>query len=264
MNLDSYLNTAKDAALESGKLLKENFGKDLTPLFKSSHDIGLETDKKSEEIILGIIGRSFPDHNIYSEETGASSKGSEYTWYVDPLDGTNNFFAGIAYFSVSISLKFRDELLIGIVYNPVTNQMYEASKGNGAFLNNKAISPSSMIELNKSVLSFVKGHYTYEDDNLRARSEELEREIESSVRRKLSMWAPALDWCLAASGNIDGIVSFESELEDQYAGTLIALEAGMNVSDFKGNPYKTGMKRIAASGLKINDQMLSITSKYAG
>ena len=89
-------------------------------------------------------------------------------------------------------------------------------------------------------------------------SEELEREIENSARRKLSMWAPALDWCLAASGKIDGLVSFESEPEDQYAGTLIALEAGLNVSDFKGNPYKTGMKRIAASALKINANLLNI------
>jgi myo-inositol-1(or 4)-monophosphatase len=112
------------------------------------------------------------------------------------------------------------------------------------------------------VLSFIKGHYTYEDDALRIRSEELEREIENSVRRKLSMWAPALDWCLAASGKIDGIVSFESEPEDQYAGTLIALEAGLNVSDFKGAPYRTGMKKIAASGLKINSRILNIISKY--
>jgi myo-inositol-1(or 4)-monophosphatase len=77
------------------------------------------------------------------------------------------------------------------------------------------------------------------------------------------MWAPALDWCLAASGRIDGIVSFESELEDQYAGTLIALESGMNVVDFNGKPYKSGMKRIAASGPMLTDSLLNIISKYA-
>lgn len=263
MNLESFLNTAKDAALQSGKLLKENFGKDFTPQYKSSHDIGLEIDKKSERIILDVIGRSFPGHDIYSEEAGASSKGSDYTWYVDPLDGTNNFFAGIPYFSVSISLKYREELLTGAVYNPVTDQLYEASKGNGAFLNGEAISPSPTEELNKAVMSFIKGHYTYEDDVLKSQSEKLEREIENSVRRKLSLWAPALDWCLAASGKIDGLVSYESELEDQYAGTLIALEAGLKVTDFSGARYKTGMKKIAASAPKISAHLLNITSKYA-
>jgi myo-inositol-1(or 4)-monophosphatase len=160
-------------------------------------------------------------------------------------------------------LKFRDELIIGVVYNPVTNQMYEASKGMGAYLNGKSIRPSPMDTLDKAVLSFIKGHYTYNIDSLRIHSLELEREIENSVRRKLSMWAPALDWCLAASGRINGIVSYESELEDQYAGTLIALEAGMDVVDFNGEPYKTGMKRISASGSELLSLLLNITSKYA-
>jgi myo-inositol-1(or 4)-monophosphatase len=263
VNLESFLNIAKRAAAESGKLLKANFSKDFSPEYKSSHDIGLEIDKESERIILDIISRTFPGHNIYSEEAGQLLKDSEYTWYIDPLDGTNNYFAGIAYFAVSISLKFRDELIIGVVYNPVTEQMYEASKGKGAYLNGTSIRPSSMETLDKAVLSFIKGHYTYSVDALRIRSQELEREIENSVRRKLSMWAPALDWCLAASGRIDGIISYESELEDQYAGTLIALEAGMNVVGFNGEPYKTEMKRITASGSELLSPLLNITSKYA-
>lgn len=263
MNLDSFLNTAKEAALLSGKLLRDNFGKDFTPEYKSSHDVGIEPDKQSEKIILDIIGAAYPRHTIYSEEAGELLKDSDYTWYVDPLDGTNNFVAGIAYFSVSIGLKYRDELIIGVVYNPMTDQMYEASKGNGAYLNGDNIMPSSTDRLDKAVLSFIKGHYTYSDDTLRIRSEELEKELDNSVRRKLSMWAPALDWCLAASGKIDAVVSYESEFEDQYAGTLIALESGINVTDFMGKSYTTGMKKIATAGSNLKIPLLDILSKFA-
>jgi myo-inositol-1(or 4)-monophosphatase len=140
--------------------------------------------------------------------------------------------------------------------------MYEASKGKGAYLDGKPLRPSAIQNLDMAVVSFIKGHYTYSDDTLKARSLDLELEIGNNVRRKLNMWAPALDWCLAASGSIDGLVSYESELEDQYAGTLIAMEAGMNVTDFKGNPYTAGMKQIIASGDCLYEQLLKITSKY--
>lgn len=263
MNLDLFLNTAKEAALLSGKLLRDNFGKDFTPEYKSSHDIGLDPDKKSETIILNIIRSVYPGHNVYSEEAGELLNDSDYTWYVDPLDGTNNFFAGIAYFSVSIALKHRDELIIGVVYNPMTDQMYEASKGNGAYLNGNPIMPSSTDQLDKAVLSFIKGHYTYGNEPLKILSEKLELVLESKVRRKLSMWAPALDWCLAASGKIDAVVSYESELEDQYAGTLIALESGIKVTDFAGKSYAAGMRKIAAADSNLNTPLLNILSKFA-
>ena len=124
---EKFLQVATESAKLAGEFLKNQFGKKHSPVFKTEYDIGLETDKSSEKIILEQISKSFPAHNVFSEELGELNRGSEYTWYIDPLDGTNNFFAGIAYFSVSIALRYKNDLLIGIVYNPVTDQIFSAS-----------------------------------------------------------------------------------------------------------------------------------------
>jgi len=257
-----FLKTAKDAALKSGLVLKENFGGEHKANLKSEHDIGLEIDKQSEDIILSILIKEFPSHSIYSEETGFINNDNKYTWFVDPLDGTNNYFAGIAYFGVSISLIQSDEIIVGVVYNPITDQMFTAVKGKGAFLNGEKIIPSSIDELNRSVLSFIRGHRTFDSGVLEKISGELENYLPRHFRRTLTMWAPSLDWCLLASGGIDALVSFESELEDQYAGTLIALESGANVVGFDGSKYNTTMLRIAGSAPGIKDELIKLLENY--
>jgi len=261
-NSSAFLQIAKDAALKSGLLLKENFSCKHAASFKSEHDIGLEIDKQSEDIVLSILKKEFPSHNIYSEEVGFINNNSEYTWYVDPLDGTNNYFAGIAYFGVSIALKHNDEIIVGVVYNPITDQLFTAVKGKGAFLNGERIIPSSIDELNRAVLSFIRGHRTFDGGPLEKISEELENYLPRHFRRTLKMWAPSLDWCLLASGGIDALVSFESELEDQYAGTLIALESGANVVGFDGSKYDTTMLRIAGSAPRIKDELIRLLENY--
>lgn len=236
MKLELFLKVAKDAALQAGPFLKGNFHEKKVASFKSDFDVGLPEDKHAEKIILSVIRQAFPEHKILSEEVGQIGEDSEYCWYIDPLDGTNNYFAGIAYFSTSIALAFRNEPLIGVVYNPITGQLFHAIKGQGAFLNNSPITHSNSEYHKRAVAAYVRGHLTHTGQADKTAALILS-EMQQIFRRVLIMWAPALDWCLVASGGIDAIVSFSSEMEDQLAGSLIASEAGCLVTNFRGDAY---------------------------
>jgi len=260
--LKEYINVAKEAALKAGELLKVKFGEKQNIRFKSEHDVGLEADVNSEEIILHVIRENFPDHNIYSEESGKVDNGGEFIWFVDPLDGTNNFAAGIPYFGISIALLKNNEALYGVVYNPISEQFFEAEFGKGAFLNGVRISPSKIEEPEKAVLSFIKGHATYNDKIVFEKSIKLEESLSKPFRRKLSTWAPALDWALLASGGIDLLVSYLSEPEDFYAGALIAKEAGVTIKNFDGEDYKFGDGKIIAGNETLVKRIISTLSGF--
>ncbi|MCF6269407.1 MAG: hypothetical protein L3J41_06845 [Melioribacteraceae bacterium] len=253
-----YLEAAKTAALTAGKYLTENFGKKHVAQFKSEHDIGLAVDSESELIILNIIKEKYPEHNYYSEEFGEVKNQSKFTWFIDPLDGTNNYFAGIPYFSISIALLFENEIIVGVVYNPISNQLFEAVKDGGASLNGVRIHPSKNSELKKSVCSFIQGHDVSTSEMLAQESFEINRKLSNNFRRVINTWAPALDWALLAFGGIDALISFESELEDMYAGLLIAKEAGVKISNFNGDDFKIGDKRIVASNIYMCEVVIEL------
>ncbi|MCP4751902.1 MAG: inositol monophosphatase [Proteobacteria bacterium] len=253
-----YLELADRAARKAGDLLKANFGRQRSPYFKSEREIGLPEDTLAEEIILDLIRRQCPAHSIYSEEAGHIENGSDYQWVVDPLDGTANYFSGIAHFSVSIALLHRDETVVGLVHHPMTGQTYSAVKGNGAHLDGTAIGPSQVETIKRAVVSFVIGYFSADTTHLATEAKEIASLLRNSCRRTLSMWAPALDWALLAAGGIDALVSFESETEDQFAGTLIAQEAGCIVTDFDGRPYFNGQRRLVATNPILNDAVRSL------
>ncbi len=253
-----YIEIAKLAALSAGKYLAENFGKKHAVHFKSDSDIGLDEDKESETIILDILTEEYPMHNYYSEELGEIQNNSKFTWFIDPLDGTNNYFAGIPYFSVSIALLFENEIIVGVVYNPISNQFFEAVKGGGAYLNRTSIQPSQNVNLKKSVCSFIQGHTIAESVELEQESSFIQNKLSKNFRRVISTWAPALDWALLAFGGIDALISFESELEDMYAGLLIAKEAGVKISSFNGKDFKIGDKKIVASNNSLHEKLFNL------
>jgi len=260
MDTKKYLNVAKSAALTAGKYLSDNFSKRHIANYKSENDIGLAVDIESERIILNIIKEKYPEHNYYLEEFGEIKNKSKFTWFIDPLDGTNNYFAGIPYFSVSIALLFEDEIIIGIIFNPISNQLFEAVKGGGAMLNGVPIYPSDISDMKKSVCSFIQGHTISYSEELSRESIELKNKSSNNFRRVLTTWAPALDWALLALGGIDALISFESELEDMYAGLLIAKEAGVKISNFNGSTFQIGEKKIIASNCKLHDGLLRLFS----
>ena len=256
-----YLEVAKHAAHSAGKYLVENFGKKHTANFKTENDIGLVEDTESESIILEIIKEKYPEHNYYSEEFGEIKNNSKFTWFIDPLDGTNNYFSGIPYFSVSIALLFENEIIVGVVYNPISNQLFEACKDGGAFHNGEIILPSKSVDSKKSVCSFIQGHEVSTLEKFMRESVDVKNKLEENFRRVISTWAPALDWSLLAFGGIDVLISFESELEDMYAGLLIAKEAGVKITNFSGNDFKIGDKRIIASNNSLHEKVFKVLIK---
>ncbi len=225
---------AKEAALAAGNFLKERFTEQLIPDLELDNDVKLPEDKGSERRIIEVLHRHFPDHTIFSEEIGVVQRDEEYVWIVDPLDGTNNYFIGYPYFSISIALQHKGELALGVVYNPVAGQMFWAEKGKGAYLNGKRLAVNKRVELTKAVGTYIRGRDTV------TKEEELEftRPFVLSTKRLMRNIAPALDWCLLANGWIDYIVMQRSSIMDVAAGILIAMEAGASVTDWQGNPYR--------------------------
>ncbi|UFJ39351.1 inositol monophosphatase [Brevibacillus humidisoli] len=228
------LEIAKQAAREAGGYLKQRFMQQLTPDLESHNDVKLPEDKGSEERIIRLLHQHFPTHTIISEEVGMVRREDEYLWIVDPLDGTNNYFIGYPYFSVSIALQQAGQIVLGVVYNPIAEQMFWAERGKGAYLNGRRISVNTRRELTKAVGSYIRGR-----DSL-SREEELAFTEPFVLRSKrlLRTIAPALDWCLLANGWIDYIILQRSSVMDVAAGILIAQEAGAKITDWQGQTYQ--------------------------
>ncbi|PCN43389.1 inositol monophosphatase [Brevibacillus laterosporus] len=220
------LEIAKEAALTAGAYLKQRFSQQLFPELESHNDVKLVEDRESESRIIEVIHRHFPDHSIYSEEIGTISRGDEYLWVIDPMDGTNNFFVGHPYFSVSIALEHRGELIVGVVYNPIANQLFWAEKGKGAYLNGTPMHVS-----NKNVLARATGSYVRGREALTKEQEiETTRDLFLHTKRLMRNYSPALDFCLLANGWLDYIVMEKTNMMDVAAGVLIAQEAGAKMT----------------------------------
>ncbi|MFD2370777.1 inositol monophosphatase family protein [Brevibacillus sp. GCM10020057] len=228
------LEIAKEAANVAGAYLKERFLEQLVPDEELHNDVKLPEDKESERRIIEVLHRHFPAHTIFSEEVGMVSRDEEYLWIVDPLDGTNNYFIGLPYFSVSIALQHQGELVLGVVYNPVAGQMFWAEKGNGAYLNGKRLSVNDRTDVTRAVGTYIRGRNTVTKEQELAFTEP----FVMNTKRLLRNVAPALDWCLLANGWLDYVVMQRSGIMDVAAGIVIAREAGATITDWQGNPYR--------------------------
>ncbi|MEN8191584.1 MAG: inositol monophosphatase [Bacteroidota bacterium] len=262
-NYNYYHEIAVKAAKEAGLYLLDQFSKNHSPTLKSRSDVGLPADTESEKIILKNIQSEFPSHNIYSEEIGLVENESNFTWYVDPLDGTNNYYVGIPYFAVSIALVENNETILGVVFNPVTKQLFTARKGGGAFLNGEKILMKDRLKSEYKVLSFIKGHSQNLNMDIDLLAQNIELSLINKFSRILKMWAPALDWCLLALGKVDALVSFYSEKEDMIAGLLIAEESGIEILNFGGTPHKPGNNRIVASNKGIINKLIKSLKPFS-
>jgi len=149
---------ARQAALEAGKILRRRFGLRNATRVKGRRNLVTEADLLAEKTIFKIITAVFPEHGIMSEEAGNRRESSEYTWIIDPLDGTNNFHFGIPLFCVNIALARRDDVLLGVTFDPMRNEFYRAVRGKGAYLNNKKIAVSYVADLNDATVGVDLGY----------------------------------------------------------------------------------------------------------
>lgn len=245
-------------AREAGSIIREGYRKNFQIEFKTSaNNIVTEIDKKSEEIITEFIKKEFPSHSILAEESGITTRGNEYLWVIDPLDGTSNFAHGLPIFSVSIGLQKNEKNIIGVVYDVMRDQMYAAEFHSGSYCNGKKIFVSQNNSLEKSLL--VTG-FPYDmgdrlDDAIRLFAGFLKKS--RAVRR---LGSAAIDLCFVAEGVFDGFWEEKLNPWDICAGMLLVEEAGGKVTDFKGKNILITDKEILATNYLVHQQMLDIVA----
>lgn len=225
IDLNKAILEVKRWAQEVGKIQRDNYEKEDLKISTKSSDVDLvtEVDELSEKLILSSIKENYPDHGILSEESDYIEKNSDYLWIIDPLDGTTNYAQGLPIFAVSIALEFRGEVVLGVVYQPILDEMFSAVKGKGAYLNGKIISIGSKDSLRQSVLAtgFPYDRDTNPDNNVNYFSR-----IIPKVRGIRRMGAAAYDLANVACGRIDGYWELNLSPWDVAAGALLIEEAG--------------------------------------
>ena len=234
LELFQALVQVKDLARRVGTFQKDNLGKAGLAIDTKSTGIDLvtEIDKKSEEIIVNFINTNYPDHGILAEETGASRSDADYRWVVDPLDGTTNYAQGLPIFAVSIALQHKQETILGVVYCPVTDQLFSAVKGQGAFLNGERLQVSSKTGLSECVLATG---FPYDIAENPANNIAYFSQIVLKARAVRRMGAAAYDLALVAAGRFDGYWELNISLWDAAAGILLIEEAGGLVVPFRND-----------------------------
>ena len=248
---------ALKAVREAGAILMKYFGKAQSIDYKGEINLVTEVDRQSEEAILSIIKDSYPDHRILAEETGDSGESSSFKWIIDPLDGTTNYAHGYPCFSVSLAIEQEGEVIYGAVYDPVREELFIAEKGKGAYLNGKALKVSSTQNLNHSLLCTGFPYDVRDDINgnlINFRSFLLKAQ---AVRRDGSA---ALDLCHTAAGRFDGFWEQKLFPWDVAAGSLLVIEAGGKLTNFKGENFSIYTKEIVASNGIIHHQMIETLS----
>ena len=245
---------AKKAALEAGKILLKHFGNVPRSAVrkKARNDFISFVDEESEEIIIKIIRSAFPDHAILAEEGGAFENDSPYRWIIDPLDGTTNYLHSIPVFAVSIALEYKNSLIAGVIYNPVSDEIFWASKGEGAFFNGRSISVSDTPILEES---FVATGFPFKNKELLSDYLKAFKNIFQQCTGARRMGSAAIDLAYVAAGRFDGFWEIGLKPWDVAAGAIIIEEAGGIVTDFwNGSQYLNNSYIIASNG-KIHKEM---------
>ncbi len=252
------LKIAKRAAKSAGKILNRLFGQVSHITKKGDIDLVTEADFQAEKIVLEIIHNNFPQDNIHSEEIGEQEYTSDRTWFIDPLDGTTNFVHGFPVFAVSIGLVVENDIVAGVVFNPYTNELFEAAKGTGAFLNNRSIKVSQTRDLGEALLATGFPYYIHKKpESIMALLEKMILAAQG-VRRPGSA---AIDMCYVAAGRLDGFWEQGLKPWDTAAGSIIVKEAGGRLSTFEGDPYTPYHKNVVASNPFIHRAMLELINK---
>lgn len=254
MSLEQVRATALKAANAAGGILKNKLGRLSSIDYKGAFNIVTEADKASESEIIRIIREQFPDHKILGEESGALAASSSQRWLIDPLDGTTNYAHSYPFFSVSIGFEDDGELLFGLVFNPVSNELFIAEKGKGAYLNDKKIVCSSVKTLSESLLATG-----FPADTKKAKFSNMQEfhtltDLCHGVRRDGSA---ALDLSFVACGRLDGFWEFKLSPWDLAAGIVIIREAGGIVTSPFGGEFDLNSGHVLATNAQIHDEIVN-------
>ena len=256
-NPDNFLPQMTVIAREAGALLMRYFADRVKIEYKGDADLVTAADRASEELIRKRLSETWPGHDVMGEEQGLTDRGSEYRWYVDPLDGTTNFAHGYPVFCVSMAVERRSggtaERVAGVVYDPTRDEMFAAELHGGATLNGWPIRVSTTATLRESLLATgFPSHKRHQNPNIYYYHQISLRT--HGVRRAGSA---ALDLCNVACGRFDGFWEFNLNPWDTAAGVLLVQEAGGRVSRYDGSPFQLDSRETLASNGLLHDAMIS-------
>ncbi|OFV98224.1 MAG: inositol monophosphatase [Acidobacteria bacterium RIFCSPLOWO2_12_FULL_54_10] len=252
--MKEFLGAAIHIARQAGTVLLPFFERRVAVEYKGDVDLVTEADRASEKLIVDRLKTWFPDHAILAEESGSHRGNSAYRWYVDPLDGTTNFAHGFPVFAVSIALEKNGEIILGVVYDPTRDELFEAEKGGGARLNGKPLRVSNISRLEEALVATgfpsKKRHrnpniHFYHQFNMRTHG----------VRRP---GAAAIDLSYVAAGRLDGFWELNLNPWDVAAGMLLIEEAGGKITDLPGDKYLLDASSVVASNGLLHNQITDL------
>ena len=259
MKLNSAnINVMVKACRKAAKILIRDFGEieNLQVSSKGPGDFVSASDKKVEKILIEELQKARPDYSILSEEIGEINNDSEFKWVVDPIDGTSNFLHGIPHFGISLGLEHNKQIICGIIYDPIKDEMFLAEKGNGSYLNNQRIRVSSRSKLKDCLI--VTGGPRQNHKNKEVCMEEYKKFSSKVLIPIRKMGSASLDMAYVASGRCDGFWQRNLNYWDIAAGIILVKEAGGFVTDFQGNNKYLENQTILVTNAKIGEEMIKV------
>ena len=247
--MSEYLELAKEAARAAGVLLRENFGAELDVNEFAQHDIKLELDVRCQDLITEKILATFPGHAIYGEEGLAGDQSSEYQWIVDPIDGTVNFFYGIPHFCVSIALRRGEEMQVGVIYDPMMDEMFEVERGGVPLRNGGEMRVSPREEMGQAMVTVG---FSKTEEGMKRGMAKFER-YATQVRKTRMMGSAALGMAYVACGRLDEYIEEQISLWDIAAGWLLVEAAGGDVTMSPGKEKEDTWSIVVTNGKLVFD-----------
>jgi myo-inositol-1(or 4)-monophosphatase len=248
---------AVDLARKAGSLLKEKFNQKHEIHYKGEINLVTEADKMSEDLIIAAINRNFPDHGILSEESPAIPGAGKLRWIIDPLDGTTNYAHRYPVFCVSIALENDGEIVLGVVYDPMRDEMFVSVRGEGAYLNDKKLAVSSLKDISRSLLATG---FPYDIRESKENNLDYFNAMAINVQAIRRAGAAALDLAYLAAGRFDGFWELKLKPWDTAAGCLLVTEAGGVIFDIAGGKWNLYSPDLLASNGLIHKQMIKVLS----
>jgi myo-inositol-1(or 4)-monophosphatase len=251
--LSEFISEMESIAREAGALLMEHFRARVRVEYKGEADLVTVADRKSEVLIRQRILGRWPDHEILGEEQGLAETGSDYRWYVDPLDGTTNFAHGFPVFCVSMAVEHKGKRIAGVIYDPTRDELFAAERGGGAYLNQQPIQVSKTEKLAESLVATgFPSHKRHKNPNIF-----FYHQITLKTHGVRRAGSAALDLCCVACGRFDGFWEFNLNPWDTAAGVLLVEEAGGTVTNFRGEAFQIDSRQTVASNGLLHSALLT-------
>jgi myo-inositol-1(or 4)-monophosphatase len=251
--LDRAMTVALNLAHEAGTLLREKLDLPRSVTHKGQVDLVTDADQASEIIVANGLREAFPDHRLIGEEGSRGSVNSPYGWVIDPLDGTTNYAHRYPHFAVSIGLEFLGEPVLGVVYDPMREEVFQAIRGRGALLNGRPIAVSTIDTLIDALLATGFSYQIEERHN----SYVVWTAINNTAQGVRRDGSAALNMCYVASGRLEGFYELPVNAWDIGAGAIIVREAGGTVTNYDGSAFGLYDRQVVATNGHIQDQLIA-------